>query len=60
MEEEKLDSPVVDGEDNDKKETLDEDENVTAEVFEQTNNLVEESRGLGESSTISLLVASGL
>ena len=44
MEEEKLDSPVVDGEDDDKKETLDEDENVTAEVFEQTNNLVEESR----------------
>ena len=31
-------------EDLDKKETLDEDENVTAEVFEQSNNLVEESR----------------
>jgi len=29
----------------DKKETMDEDENVTAEVFEQgANNLVEESR----------------
>lgn len=31
-------------EDLDKKENLDEDENVTAEVFEQSNNLVEESR----------------
>ena len=31
-------------EDLDKKETMDEDENVTAEVFEQSNNLVEESR----------------
>ena len=43
MEEEKVETVVVDdGED--KKENLDEDENVTAEVFEQTNNLVEESR----------------
>ena len=43
MEEEKVDTVVIDdGED--KKENLDEDENVTAEVFEQTNNLVEESR----------------
>ena len=30
--------------DNIKKETLDEDENVTAEVFENTNNLVEDGR----------------
>ena len=43
MEEEKVETVIMDdGED--KKENLDEDENVTAEVFEQTNNLVEESR----------------
>ena len=41
MEEQKEELKV---EDLDKKETLDEDENVTAEVFEQSNNLVEESR----------------
>lgn len=34
---------ALDG-DKDKEENLDEDENVTAEVFEQSNNLVEESR----------------
>lgn len=28
----------------DKKDNLDEDENVTAEVFDNTNNLVEEGR----------------
>jgi len=31
-------------EEHDKKENLDEDENVTAEVFQQANNLVEDSR----------------
>jgi len=43
MEDVKIEEDKV--EDLDKKETLDEDENVTAEVFEQgNNNLVEESR----------------
>ena len=41
MEEQKEELKV---EDLDKKENLDEDENVTAEVFEHGNNLVEESR----------------
>ena len=46
MEDDKIEETKVetlDG-DKDKAENLDEDENVTAEVFEQSNNLVEESR----------------